>query len=68
MDQGCIKFLVHTWERVKFIKSVGTEFPVVKRGREYHGFGEEYNVEKKVKGKQFHLPNYIEKNINLSGE
>ena len=27
----------------------------MKRGKEYHGWGEEYNVEKKGKGKQYHL-------------
>ena len=43
----------------KFIKSVGEElleYQVVKSGRENHGCGEEYNVEKKRKGKQYHLP------------
>ena len=28
----------------KFMKSVGEEYQVVKRGREYHGCGEEYNI------------------------
>ena len=28
----------------KFIKSVGIEYQVLKRGREYHGCGEEYNI------------------------
>ena len=32
---------------MKFIKSVGEEYQVVKREREYHGCGEEYNVEKR---------------------
>ena len=32
----------------------------MKRGREYHGCGEEYSVEKKGKGKQYHLPYNIE--------
>ena len=36
--QGCIKFLI--------IKSYGEEFQVVKRGREFKGFWEEYHVEK----------------------
>ena len=27
-------------------KSIGKEYQVVKKGREYHGFWEEYNVEK----------------------
>ena len=26
-------------------KSIGEEYQVVKRGREYHGIGKEYNVE-----------------------
>ena len=34
------------WGREEFIKSAGEEYQVVKRGREHHGFGEEYNVEK----------------------
>ena len=38
-----------------FIKSVGEEYQVVKRGREYHGRRQEYIVEKKWKGKQYHL-------------
>ena len=32
--------------REKFIKHVGKEYQVMKRGREYHGFWEEYKVEK----------------------
>ena len=44
------------WE---FIKSVGEDYQVVKRGREYHGCGDEYNV-KKGEGKQYHLPYKIE--------
>ena len=43
----------------QFIKSVGEEYKVGKRGREYYGFGEEYNVEKKEWGKQYYLPNNI---------
>ena len=32
----------------KFIKSVGEEYQVVERGREYHGYsGGKYNVEKR---------------------
>ena len=31
------------------------EFQVVKRGREYHGCGEENNMGKKERGKQYHL-------------
>ena len=34
----------------KFVKSVGEEYQVVKRGRECHGCGEEYNVEKRERG------------------
>ena len=30
--------------------SVGEEYQVVKRGREYHGCGEEYNMEERVRG------------------
>ena len=36
--------------RGKFIKCVGEEFQVVKRRREYHGCGEEYNLEKMERG------------------
>ena len=44
--QGCIKFLIpHPWGG-EFIKSFGEEFQVVKRGREFKGFWEEYHVEK----------------------
>ena len=32
------------------IKSVGEEYQVEKRGREYHGCGEEYNAEKREGG------------------
>ena len=40
----------------KFIKSVGEEYQVVKRKREYHGCGEEYNMEKgKGEAKSFSL-------------
>ena len=34
----------------EFIKSFGEEFQVVKRGREFKGFWEEYHVEKRVRG------------------
>ena len=34
----------------KFIKSVGEEYQVGKGGREYHGCGEEYKVEKRERG------------------
>ena len=37
---------------MKFI--IGKEYQVVKRGREYHGGGEEYNVGK-LKGKKYNL-------------
>ena len=40
----------------EFIKSVGEEYQVVKRVREYHGCGEVYNVDKNGKLKQYHLP------------
>ena len=39
----------------KFIKSAEEKYQVVKGGREYHGCGEEYNVEKRS-GEQYHLP------------
>ena len=44
--QGCIKFLNGLGG--KFIKSVGEDYQVVKRGREYHGLWEESNVEKSL--------------------
>ena len=34
----------------EFIQLVGEEYKVVARGREYHDFGDEYNVEKKGSG------------------
>ena len=40
----------------KFMKSVGEEYQVMKRGREYHVCWEEFNVEKKENGKHYHLP------------
>ena len=40
----------------EFIKSLGEENQVVKRGREYDGYGEKYIVGKKGMGKQYHLP------------
>ena len=42
--KGCIKFLV------PFIKSVGEEYQVMKRGKEYYGCEKEYNVEKRERG------------------
>ena len=42
---------------MKFVKSVGEEYQVVKRGRENHGCREKCNV---GKGKQYHLPFDIE--------
>ena len=44
----------------KFIQIFWEEYQVVKRGREYHGCGEEYNVEKEGKGKQYHITLNIE--------
>ena len=44
----------------EFIKSAGEEYQVVKRGREYYGCGEKYNVDKFGKGKQYHLSYNIE--------
>ena len=32
------------------VQTVGEEYQVVKRGREYHACGEEYNVEKRERG------------------
>ena len=40
----------------EFIKSVWEEFKVAKRGREYHGCGEEYNVEKRERGSNIIFP------------
>ena len=34
------------WRGGGLIKCVGEEYQVVKRGRKYNGFGEEYNMEK----------------------
>ena len=36
--------------------SVGEEYHVVKRGREYHGCGEEYNVKKREKRSNSNFP------------
>ena len=52
----------------KFIQSIGKEYKVVARGREYHDFGDEYKVKKKGKRKQYHLLYNIKavgKNIKL---
>ena len=49
--QGCIRFLIPG-----NIKSVGEEYQVVKRGRTYHGCGEEYNVEKRQRGSNVIFP------------
>ena len=51
-----------------FIKSSGEEYQVVKRGRKYHGYREEYNVEKKGKGNQYHLSYDIEAVLNWGRE
>ena len=40
----------------KFIKSVGEESQVVKRGGEYHCFWEEYYVEKRERGSNIIFP------------
>ena len=48
--QGCIKFL---------IKSVWEEYQVLKRGREYHGGGKEYNAEKKEWGSNLIFPKIL---------
>ena len=48
-------FVMSRYREEKFIKSVVEEYQVVKRERKYHGCGEEYNVDKKRKGKQYHL-------------
>ena len=44
--QDWIKFLIPQPQlgEGEFIKSFGEEYQAVKRGREHHGFGEEYNV------------------------
>ena len=46
--QGCLKFLA--------IKSVGEEYQVVKRRREYHGCAKEYNIEKRRNGSKIIFP------------
>ena len=40
----------------KFIKFVGEEYQVVKRGIKYHGCGEKYNVEKRERGSNITFP------------
>ena len=54
--QGCKEFLIPRggWTTT-FVKSVGEEYQVLKRVREYDGCGEEYNAEKKGKQKQYPL-------------
>ena len=44
----------------EFFKSVWEEYQVVKRGRKYHGSGEEYNVEKRERGSNIILLYNIE--------
>ena len=44
-----------TWEG-EFIKSVGEEYQIVKRGKEYHGCGKEYNVENRVRRSNIIFP------------
>ena len=51
-----------------FTRSLGEEYQVVKREREYHGCWVENNVKKKAKGNLYHLPYDIKavgKNIKL---
>ena len=43
----------------KFIMSIGEEHQVVKRGREYHDCGEEYNVEKREGGSNIIFPKIL---------
>ena len=40
----------------EFIKSIGEEYKVVKRGRKYYGCGEEFNVERRVRGSNIIVP------------
>ena len=54
-EKACIKFLISCPPVGKFIKFVGEEYQVVKRGRECPGFWEKYNV-KKRRWKQYHFP------------
>ena len=55
--QGCIRSLSPLKGGVgKFIMSVGEEYHVVKRGREYHGCWEEYNKEKRERGSNMIFP------------
>ena len=42
--------------RGKFIKSVGEEYQVVKRRKNYYGCGEEYNMEKRERGSNIIFP------------
>ena len=50
MEQGIIK------STGEFIKFAWEEYQVVKRGREYHGCGEEYNIEKRKRGSNIIFP------------
>ena len=45
---------VHYPHLGSLVKSAGEEYQVVKRGRDYHGCGEEYNAEKSGKVKHYH--------------
>ena len=65
INQGFIKFLTPPPVRGKFIKFVGEEYHVVKRGREYHVCGEEYNVGKWESGRKITL---IPNNVNATGK
>ena len=58
VSQGCIKFLIPGggWE---FIKYVGEEYQVVKRGKEYYYCGEEYNIEKRERGRNIIFPTIL---------
>ena len=42
--------------KVPYIQSVGKEYQVVKRGREYYSCGEKYNVEKRGRGSNIIFP------------
>ena len=46
--------------KVPYYQVCWEEYQEVKRGREYHGCEEEYNMEKRERGKQYHLPYNIE--------
>ena len=55
-DYDCVMLYIVPYPLGGVFKSVGEEYQVVKRGREYHGFGEEYNAEKSERGSNIIFP------------